>query len=60
MQVQCCVCQRVRHGDKWQEAQERELRNRPISHTYCRRCANEFICEIVKGSYAEGRFFATS
>jgi hypothetical protein len=34
MTVQCCVCHRIKEGDKWEEAAGLVL----ASHTYCPNC----------------------
>lgn len=51
MQVKCCECRRFRHGDKWHKAQERALRNGPISHGYCPPCLSDLKREIAKGAH---------
>jgi hypothetical protein len=46
MQVQCCVCKRVRKEDRWVRANRAEALNPSVSHGYCPRCASKVLEDI--------------
>ena len=45
MDVQCCVCRRVRIEGNWRSEGGRRPRGR-YSHTYCPRCYDEVAVEL--------------
>jgi hypothetical protein len=46
MQVQCCVCQRVRTPEGWTEPESPKALREHVSHGYCPRCAAKALEEI--------------
>ena len=46
MEVQCCVCKKIRNGDRWVSVQKKDLPSRSISHGYCPKCADAAFAEI--------------
>ena len=47
MLVMCCVCKKVRRGDRWVEAGPVDG-SIPVSHTYCPDCADDVIVDMLE------------
>lgn len=41
MKVQCCVCGKIREGERWRFALYSELTSSPVSSGYCPACAEK-------------------
>ena len=55
MQVQCCVCKRVRKEGRWERLKRREALQGEVSHGYCPRCASKVLEELrAQGSLLKG------
>lgn len=46
MDVQCCVCKKLRHGSRWVPVADSQLDYDGISHGYCPKCAAKAFEEI--------------
>lgn len=46
MQVQCCVCKRVRREGHWVRLKRAETLRDNVSHGYCPRCASKVLEDI--------------
>ena len=42
MTVQCCMCHKVRDGQRWQRSRDAASIARQASHTFCPRCEQKF------------------
>lgn len=50
MQVQCCVCKKVRAGSQWVTPAAGSLKREPVSHGYCPACAAKAFAELDAAS----------
>lgn len=48
MKVQCCVCQKIRQGERWRFALYGELEGESVSTGYCPECA-KIAFESIRG-----------
>jgi hypothetical protein len=55
MDIQCCVCKKVKHGDAWHTVAHPEVVAAHASHGYCPVCAADAFAEIEQIAAARKR-----
>jgi hypothetical protein len=46
MEVQCCVCSKVRQDQAWVDPDSINLNSSDVSHGYCPTCVAEVLAEV--------------
>ncbi len=59
IEIQCCVCKRVRAGDKWVKPR-RGFSTRNRTHGYCPECAKAAFEQIAEDPSTAGTYSTTA
>ena len=46
MEVQCCVCHKVRKGETWGSGDHYDIPHQDVSHGYCPKCEAKAKAEL--------------